>query len=363
MSPDEQARVFYVAFMAGKNGPAVLRLFQPWWNASAENRRAFRKVQKAWRAKTLLEGAGEADEEDIPEEFAQRQWPLTAAPGHDSVEPPRVARRVLGTFAVLTGWGLLGAGLTKVVPLMRRPTVRQIAWSDAENKRNELPRTEQLPEGSTMRLAADTALRWRMTDSRREFELKRGRVLFTVEKDPHRPFDVQAGATSVVAVGTTFSVGLEKRGEHDEVWAHVGHGEVMVKPGPAAPVQRLRTGQAARIEGGEMHIEGDVSPADTRLRWTGDVFEFKQVALQEAVAAFNEHNEQQLQIVDAPLASVEIGGFYKGHDPKAFAHALEQAGIVRIVKGSNPHSAIIRLKAPAPSAQSAWSGRGKSNPR
>ena len=60
----------------------------------------------------------------------------------------------------------------------------------------------QLADGSTITLAPDTLIRFKLSPAQRSIELDHGEALFHVAKDPNRPFVVGAANTNVRAVGT-----------------------------------------------------------------------------------------------------------------------------------------------------------------
>jgi len=83
-----------------------------------------------------------------------------------------------------------------------------------------------LADGSTIALGGDTRVEVALSRKVRSIELARGEALFKVAKDPDRPFEVRAGAATVIAVGTEFNV---QRGS-DRAIVLVTEGRVLVEP-------------------------------------------------------------------------------------------------------------------------------------
>ncbi len=63
-----------------------------------------------------------------------------------------------------------------------------------------------LNDGSVVNLNTNSLMRVQLTPELRHVVLERGEALFKVTHDKKRPFDVDAGSTTVRAVGTEFSV-------------------------------------------------------------------------------------------------------------------------------------------------------------
>jgi transmembrane sensor len=63
-----------------------------------------------------------------------------------------------------------------------------------------------LQDRSRIVLDARTRLRVHFTDDVRAIDLLEGQAQFSVGKDPRRPFKVQAGENTIVALGTDFTV-------------------------------------------------------------------------------------------------------------------------------------------------------------
>ncbi|MEZ5938579.1 MAG: FecR domain-containing protein [Hyphomonadaceae bacterium] len=71
---------------------------------------------------------------------------------------------------------------------------------------NGQPRIERLADGSVLELNGGTQVAVNLKRNVREIEVIAGDAVFSVAKDPDRPFVVEAGRTRVTALGTVFSV-------------------------------------------------------------------------------------------------------------------------------------------------------------
>src|SRR6202044_177715 len=75
-------------------------------------------------------------------------------------------------------------------------------------------RVVDLEDHSRIVLDATTRLRVHFTPDARIVELQDGQAQFSVAKDPTRPFKVEAGGRTIVAVGTVFTVEYVDRQVH-----------------------------------------------------------------------------------------------------------------------------------------------------
>jgi len=216
-----------------------------------------------------------------------------------------------------------------------------------------------LDDGSVVHLNTNSVMRVHLTAELRQVVLDRGEALFKVAHDASRPFDVQAGRTTVRAVGTEFSVRLrdarEVQGGEKDVEVLVKEGRVAIDPPKQhleradvlpASVSTLSAGEAVTISAKRLHVE-KVAEADVsrKLSWTEGRLWFERQTLADVVAEFNRYNRRQLVIADPSIANLRIGGGFEATDPESFVAALERTLGVRAFPstpgGSEPD--VIRL--------------------
>jgi transmembrane sensor len=209
-----------------------------------------------------------------------------------------------------------------------------------------------LDDGSVVNLNTNSLMRVQLTPELRHIVLERGEALFKVAHDKSRPFDVDAGSTTVRAVGTEFSVrvrdpaGASSGGKDIEVL--VKEGRVAIDPPKnAKPIERaaalprsmstLSAGEAVTItakrvttELPQMQVqkvaEADV---DRKLSWTEGRLWFERQTLKDVVAEFNRYNRRQMVIADPAIENLRIGGGFEATDPESFIAALEKTLGVR----------------------------------
>lgn len=227
-----------------------------------------------------------------------------------------------------------------------------------------------LDDGSVVNLNTNSLMRVQLTPELRHIVLERGEALFKVAHDKNRPFDVDAGNTTVRAVGTEFSVrvreptGATSGGKDIEVL--VKEGRVAIDPPKKKdkPIERvdvlprsmstLSAGEAVTItakrvttEPPQMQVqkvaEADV---DRKLSWTEGRLWFERQTLKDVVAEFNRYNRRQMVIADPAIENLRIGGGFEATDPESFVAALEKTLGVRAFpspSSDGDEAEVIRL--------------------
>ena len=201
-----------------------------------------------------------------------------------------------------------------------------------------------LPDGSSVALNTNSEVRVRYTRTLREVQLVRGEALFEVAKNPSRPFDVEAGDTTVRAVGTAFSVRIR---DQDRVDVVVSEGRIAINP-PSQ--QTFAAGSVATVRNGRV-VATVVSEDDinSRLSWTASRLRFKDAALSEVADEFNRYNARRLVVPDPRVAAIRIGGTFNATDPDAFADTMARMADLRVVRVDGRFGAdVIRLESSAP---------------
>lgn len=165
----------------------------------------------------------------------------------EHAEPPT---RRPGRRTVL-GWGIAAAlaGTLGYVSLAPREDLYEIATRPGER------RVVALADGS--RIDLNGASRIVLDRERVRFaRLTEGEALFTVARQPSRPFQVEAGAEEIRVLGTVFNVWLSPESVPRSVEVAVSEGAVLFNPDEEAI--RLDAGSAVRKSGGRY----SAGPAD-----------------------------------------------------------------------------------------------------
>lgn len=227
-----------------------------------------------------------------------------------------------------------------------------------------------LDDGSVVNLNTNSLMRVQLTRELRHIVLERGEALFKVAHDSGRPFDVDAGNTTVRAVGTEFSVRVREpagssRGQKDIV-VLVKEGRVAIDPPKIAakPLERVTTlppststlsaGEAVTITAKRVNTEQPQmqvqkvadAEVDRKLSWTEGRLWFERQTLKDVVAEFNRYNRRQMVIADPAIENLRIGGGFEATDPESFIAALEKTLGVRAFpspSSDGDQAEVIRL--------------------
>ncbi|MBL8268011.1 FecR family protein [Steroidobacter sp.] len=196
-------------------------------------------------------------------------------------------------------------------------------------------RRVRLKDGSSMVLNTATRATVHIDESLREIKLGEGEGVFEVAKDPARPFIVRAGAVSVRAVGTVFSV----RSVNEQV-------SVVVTEGVVELSDDSRNSDAPRRIAANEQVtvtptrQPEVTPvtreqAERRLVWRDGLVEFDGETLHYAVTEINRYNHRQIVIDNPALASRPVVGLFRASDPENFAATIAVALQVRSVSAAD----------------------------
>ena len=193
-----------------------------------------------------------------------------------------------------------------------------------------------LEDGSVIDMNTQSSLRVAYTDESRDVELSNGEALFTVAKDPQRPFAVASEHATVRAIGTQFNV----QQRNGEVHVTVLEGRVAVEN----TLQRAQSGAVGTLDEAPVELgagdAAEVLPAapirtqtnvntERTLAWTERRLIFENEPLSLVVAEFNRYNPRQLVIDDEHLNQQRISAVFDADKPDALVRFLQQnAGIV-----------------------------------
>jgi transmembrane sensor len=220
-----------------------------------------------------------------------------------------------------------------------------------------------LEDGSIVELNSSSEISVYFSPVERRVRLARGEAHFTVAKIFARPFLVEAGAIAVRAVGTAFNVRLGA----DDIEVLVTEGRIAVASGHQAEVGGRRSevgGQplpkadprgrglgmvytelganerivipAVRARDAGVTVEPPaverLAPEVVReaLGWQGPRLMFLDTPLADAIAQFNRRNPVQLELADAGLGTLPIGGSFRAENVEAFVRLLSSGGEIEV---------------------------------
>ena len=311
-SIQDQAAAWLVRRQAGLT-PAEEEALRLWRDADPQHATALADIESAWSVVTVPARIGQA---------------------HTALEVLRTRhlRRMRRRKQVLAS---VGGAATAMLLLLIAPRVENTTTSATAPAFVIRPDKQVLPDGSTVELNAGSDIETLYSADRRLVRLVRGEALFTVTKDPARPFVVSAGGVEVRAVGTAFSVRLKTK----EVDVLVTHGQVAVERGDGQPVlagpenvagatlyagqlmqvplEQTGTGQLPVVQVAAMQI-------DSALAWRGKRIEFTNTSLADVVDLFNRENHVHIGVPAARAAKIRISGIFWVDDPEGFVRLIEK---------------------------------------
>ncbi len=212
----------------------------------------------------------------------------------------------------------------------------------------------ELSDHSHIVLDARTRLRVRFSADARIVQLLEGQAQFSVAKDPARPFKVQAGSKTIVAVGTVFDVEYVDR----EVQVAMVEGRVTVlthdRSGSAAtPGANSKSSASSPVElsaGDALQVRADGAATllpradiEAATAWRQGKVIFRDQTLAAAVHRLNRYSRRQVIVDDPALAQMKVSGVFDSDDAQAFADAM-QAYLPVTADFSVPSAIHLRVK-------------------
>jgi transmembrane sensor len=246
--------------------------------------------------------------------------------------PRRLARlpRIAAAAVMLLG---LGIGL-------------HVSWPRSEHyvAAHGAPRSFELPDGTVVRLNAESALSTRFSLLRRRVELSRGQASFIVARD-RRPFAVHAADLQIEDIGTTFDVLLL----HEQARIGVTEGRVRivshVSEGP--PLADLHAGQSARVRYRDHAVSVSQEDVDTMTGWWKRRIVFRDEPLRDVAEQFNRLNTVRLRIDDAAAGALRLTGSLSADDLDSLRAFLDEQPTLTTTIAANEIRVGARVVSPA----------------
>lgn len=304
-----------------------------WIDQSPENRHAFERVRHFLDACDALPEAPSPLSVSESEEASwhKRLWhaPLLAA----SMAALAVATTLLMLLALWNGPAGKQA-MPEGAP----------AFQDHYASRVGETRKVVLPDGSSVTLAGASSISVRYRAGQRRLVLDRGEALFTVARDPKRPFSVKSGNSMVVALGTEFNV---KRNP-DTATVTLVHGVVDVGSLARSRTRhvRLKPGMQVRLADNGQMGEPRMVEVSRILDWRNGLLRFEDAPLGDVVADLNRYSKRPI-VIDRRIGALPISGSVKTDAIDEWLRGLESAFDIDVDK-SAPENIRLRERGAAP---------------
>jgi transmembrane sensor len=337
--PDRLAEAsdWFVRLRAEEANVDNLARFQRWLEADRGNAAAYRKISASWAAI----GAHASS----PEIMTGRR---------DALEDARQAasgRWRSKWSGVRLAWAAAVAGIVVSAIAGVWLHTRAALYATGVGER----RTLTLDDGSVVTLDSRSRIRVQYRDGARLIALQAGQASFDVAQDPRRPFLVEAGNETIVALGTKFNVELVAH----NVLVTMIEGRVAVRGSDATlstPLSESKESHSAiELSAGEslhVHQDGNATRHATVdlervTAWQDGKMFFDNEPLFTAAERVNRYAREQIQ-VDPSAANLTISGVFNTGDSDAFIEAVTAYFPVNAERAEGSTAIRLTLRATAP---------------
>lgn len=216
-------------------------------------------------------------------------------------------------------------------------------------------REQTLSDGSVVEINTDSEVQVAYSNNRRLLRLVRGEAHFKVAHDARRPFDVYAGTSLIRATGTAFSVHMQG----SDVTVTVAEGSVALGTLPIQPkeseisapaplrvavpmLRQLESGHIARLHENMADVrELDTEDMARALAWRDGLLVFTGEPLSQVIDEVSRYTSVRIEIADARLRTLPVGGRFKLGDVDAMLDALESSFGIRVVRLDKGHVQLL----------------------
>jgi transmembrane sensor len=301
--------------------------FEAWLDEDPANEAAWRQVEAPWD----LFG----DQAASPRILAARSDALARAHRHYSRRRLPIWVSIAASFLVV---GLITTLYFSLSWWGGRPDVYETAHGER--------RVVVLADGSRVSLDAETELHVRLEDGSRKLELLRGQARFDVAHDARRPFSVEAGDQTIVAIGTSFNIDM--LGARPRITLIEGRVEVIPEGptgnAPARPRKNLTLAAGQQLSF-DLRAAPVVTPANIQVTtaWTMGQLIFEDEPLSAVVVRVSRYAERPI-VVAPNVASLRVSGVFQSDDAEGFVKTITDFLPVRAVSTPDGKTRIVKAE-------------------
>ncbi len=335
----EQAADYYLGLQDGTISGAELHEWQDWLAEDEDHRRAFSRMETLWG---VLDLASETDIAGLPSGDASASTDGAQPDVGDNVlsilSPARKPRRKISLGWVSGIAATLLAALVATNMMLGGGNGAQQAAATLYQTAAGQQRVVNLADGSIVELNAGSAISVDYSETERSLTLERGQAIFTVAKNPKRPFVVRAGSGSVTAIGTVFNV----RKTSADVEVHVLEGTVAVRPSAAAGGREedAAPGAVALVTAGSQtsySMRGVMTPvvhaqAQRDLAWRVGVLTMVDLPISDVIADLNRYLANEITIGDEAVGAMRFTGTVYPDQVQAWLEGLQEGYPIDVVR-------------------------------
>lgn len=199
--------------------------------------------------------------------------------------------------------------------------------------------TNALPDGSVIKLNAESAVSIDFDADTRSIDLVSGEAWFEVAHDTQRPFVVHTKFGDVTALGTVFNISSDK----DQVTVSLEEGKVAVDWSTGGPDEvgsnnkkhvTLLAGEATTLSsrgaGKRTHFDRVATTA-----WRKGKMVFYQTPLSDVIDVLNTYHEGHIMAVNPKLSEMSVSGVFRTDDIDQVIEAIEGTLSIQVVRLGN----------------------------
>ncbi|UTW58286.1 FecR family protein [Kordiimonas sp. SCSIO 12603] len=345
----EEAADYYLTLQDGTMSNTELRAWQNWFLNSREHRVAFRRLETLWGKLDQLDisdleahGPTECIEttSERPANFAGGSV-LSLVTENNTEQPPQNTWHSKYAAIAACFVSLFMAGYLLYSPSTDLPSPPAIQAYATVTEDQQLVK---LSDSSIVELGPDSKIEVQYSNSSRTVRLLEGQAIFTVAKNPHRPFIVEAGDGTVTAIGTVFNVIKAPEG----VVVKVLEGTVAVRSEEentettSSPVALVTAGNETSYSKTEGLAEVRTVDVHEGLEWRVGVLRMLEKPLDEVIEELNRYVEKEIRIGDKEIGDYSFTGTVYPDQVDNWLEGLQQGYPLKVVRVG---SSIVLMKA------------------
>jgi transmembrane sensor len=318
---DDSVNELIVRCLAGEASPEEQKNLLEWTAASSANEQHFLAIRKTWQHTQDLYIKRKVGELNVEAEWSQF---LKQAEKNNVRELPgrshpwlRAAAAVLFTIGI--GWAAFYyANQSSEVVLETAEQTREIT----------------LPDGSRVSLNKNSMLSYDedFGEESRDITLK-GEAFFDVQRNPDKPFVIEAGETQVEVLGTSFNVSAYE--ERQQVEVVVATGLVKLKAVAANKEVSLKPGDRGVYSKQSRELASVANSDVNFLSWKTRKIVFEDSDLRTVIETLNKIYGANISMVDAVPATCVVTVTFDGQSLEAVLNVLENTLSLTIRRSGN----------------------------
>lgn len=286
----------------------------------------------------IADWCAEAPAHDAAFTLAQRAWHVAGhLPATAPTLPPAPIpfRRTVPSRSVVLGAAAALLAVAAAV-ILALPTIT-LHWQADHLTSTGGSETAQLEDGTTITLAAESAIRTHFSATARDVDLLAGEAYFDVAHDAARPFRIAAGATEIEVLGTAFDVDLSSQA----ITVSVARGRVAVRPATdATQFLILQAGDSVTIDRDTGNAQTGRAAPDQIAAWRQGQLVVEGAPIGAIVEKLGRYHDGMFLVTDADLAARRVTGVFDLRDPAKALRALADAQGGRLVGWGNLITAL-----------------------